>query len=85
MIDMNELSLEEKVKFIIEKYNNGYVSNYAENMLYAINKANNGNENYAIRKDYVIRKSMLMPVFWYLNHLLGECILANNENFFNEK
>lgn len=84
------MDIKEKVWFILNKYNNGELTNYAENMLNAIDQFDAGHKEYECSFDWIIRTQQLpfplnsMQLTWKLSDLLGECILNNNANFFNE-
>lgn len=84
------MTLRDKVWFILNQYNGGLVSNYAENMFHAIDKAESGDKNYSIGTDYVSAVSEnpfpypSTVLVWYLSDLLGRCILYGHEDFFHE-
>ena len=90
--------LKNRVEFIIAKY--GYKTSYAENMIYAIDQVNvfSPDSVYSIVsnigvvkqcKDITVRLEsgqfvQLHELEWNLYQLLGEYILNENPNYFNE-
>ncbi len=88
MGDKNKTTLKDKVQFVIETYNGGINTSYAENMLFAIEEAENGNKEYEIGHDNVLRKVSNLHrlkmgpeklLVWDLAGLIGECLLNNTE------
>ena len=86
------MTLKEKVHFICNKYNNGVLTNYAENMIDAIEKAADGEKGYTMSNDAVVysnnvgKISFPQILIWELCYVIGECILNSDKNFFeNEK
>lgn len=79
-----ELTLREKIDFILKKYNNGNLTEYAEIMLYAIGQFEKGNKEYHLFDSRVIRISYNDVDTYTVEELIGDCILLNNENFFNQ-
>ena len=66
--------LEEKVLEAIRIF--GVRTSYVENMLYAIEQANNGDTNYEIHGNSVIKGKGLLCVQWNLEHVVGEVLLS---------
>ncbi len=77
------MTLKEKVQFIIDKYNNGQHTSYSDNMIYAIEQWEKGDEEYTVSHETVTRNdpNNYFPntIYWVLCHVLGECILLNDK------
>ena len=83
------MTLKEKIYFVCNKYNNGILTNYAENMIDAIDEFEAGTKEYTMTSDAVTRFKQIgdytpFPhvLIWELCYIIGECILNNDKNFF---
>ena len=71
-------TLKEKLESIIE--DNGFVTSYMENMLYAIEKAEENDKLYIIKNDTVIKKDKIYPITWSLEKCIFEYMEINNDS-----
>jgi len=93
---MKEKTLKEKVEFIINKF--GYKTSYAENILYAIEQSEI-NSDYEIWDNFLVifkhrevesrfvsnnKFLEYRTLRWNLTTLLGEYILNDNPEYFDE-
>jgi hypothetical protein len=81
------MTLKEKVILACDKFNNGEITTYAENMIRACIEAELGTPNFFIDNDSVFRtctKPNERPIAFHLSQLVGILILKNNPDLLDK-